>query len=198
MESSKEVYLLSPYKKQIDEEINLFFAAVKQRDLDGIKNMLEQGFSPNTIIEDVYKQSENKNLALYLIDTDWSENALNVVDLLIDFGLDINHTDAVGNGILVYLMDYLSWWDFPEDIEEKEIINKFELKEVIRLRQTFDKVMKKKPSLALGEVNSDARNLFDFAEDGGCLHWFSPYEDEMNEDNKELFMNYRLAALLGN
>lgn len=183
------------YSIPTQEQIKEFYDTVSRGDIDNLNYMLDNGFPPNAIL---VKEEPNSavNAALYALEDDWVFSTMDAIDILLERGIDIDYRDNYGNNLLIYLVDFLVSWDYSDEIYEKKLKNKFETTYVIRLKKTFDKLMRMKPSLAFGKINMQStKQLFEFAEHGHFLHWFTEHLDCMTEEDKELFVKYRLVAL---
>ena len=180
------------YSAPTKEQIKDFYNSVYGGDLETLITMLDGGFPPNSLIGN----ERGQNAAQYALDDGGGDATWCAIEILLDRGIDINYRDKWNNSLLIYILDVLVSWDYSDEIEERELKNKFQVYSVIRLRKTFDKLMSMKPSLSIGNPNmQDTNNIFDFAMQGQFLHWFEEHLENMTEEDKELFKGYRLAAL---
>lgn len=180
----------------INEEIEEYYKAIFASDIPKIKALLESGLSANTLKSDYRKFNEGKNVLLELLDEGTGGNTFELLNLLIKHGIDINHKDNSGNTALVYVLDYLIWWDLEEELEDEGVKSKLELTSVKQLKSLFDRIMELKPSLTLGENTCNAKDIFDFALVGGVYQWFEPYINQLTKEEQELYKSKRLKSIL--
>lgn len=156
------------------DEIEEFYEAIRYFDIEKISTLLEAGVSPNVLR--AYSPSNGfRNGAMELLEIGWLNESLDIVDILIDKGLDVNHQDDEGHSILMYVIDFLKYSSEIKTFEKE------------RLHNTFDKIMYQQPL--------KVSNMFDFAFDLNVLSWFEPYLDRMVEADREVYDSYRLARL---
>ena len=160
-------------------KINEFYRLVAvDNDVEKVKKLIDNGVDINIIRED---DTWQMNAAQYTLQLNKpSLKMYEMLDLLIESGINVHHRDSYGKNLLV---SYLITCGMDKENSNKK-------------QQTFNKIMKRKPLLQYERREWSRINIFDIAATVECLYLFDEHVENMTPEDLSMWENYRLARLL--